>query len=91
MRDIGEIIERGKREMLDDEEKELLSKLPLFPHKRDGTRLSIEELENLSQLIRKSIRKKKGIKPEKEEPFFGQNIKEAYHVIKGMFKKGYKT
>lgn len=79
------------KEILNEEEKELLSKLPLFPHKRDGTRLNAKELENLSQLILKSIRKKNGIKPEKKEPFFGQNIKEAYKVIKSMFKKGYKT
>lgn len=77
------------KELLNDEEKELLRKLPLFPHKRDGTRLNAEELENFIQLIRKSIRKKN--KPEKREPLFGQNIKEAYHVIKGMFQKGYKT
>lgn len=68
------------------QEKELLNKLPLFPHKRDGTRLNREELESLAKLIEKSLRRK-GKKIEKVEPFFGVNIKEAYHVIKNMFKK----
>jgi len=72
------------------QEKELLNKLPMFPHKRDGTRLNKEELEGLAKLIEKSQRKK-GMKIEKEEPFFGVNIKEAYHTLKNMFKKGYKT
>jgi len=80
------------------QEKELLNKLPMFPHKIyyiDGTYLNKKELESLgklslAKLIEKSQRKK-GMKIEKEEPFFGVNIKEAYHVIKNMFKKGYKT
>lgn len=60
------------------QEKELLNKFA-------GIDLNQEELEYLANLIKKSR------KIEKEERFFGENIREAYHTLKGMFKKGYKT
>ena len=74
------------------QEKELLKKLPVFPHKTDGTRLNKDELEGLAKLIERNERRKaKIIEKSLSEPFFGVNIKEAYHILKNIFKKGYKT
>lgn len=43
--------------MSEDEEieKELLNRLPVFPHTRDGKKLSPEKLEELISLLRKQI------------------------------------
>jgi len=38
-------------------EKEVLKKLPLFPHKSDGSRLTGEELDKLYKLIKESVLK----------------------------------
>ena len=67
---------------------ELLKKLPMFPRKSDGSRLSKRELKSLVEHIRKHLEAKAAREAvQKKEPFFGKNIREAWQVIRSMFKK----